>query len=446
MADLEKIKVNPQEAREQAKKELSPMGGLTTVSKTLANQLQLSNLKYFGSEKDEAIERREDWLEGPEFERSRQDMKKKLSMLVELLQSSDDVAASAQAQKEKIESLKDENLSIVLKKARPLEKTWRELSLFYTNAAERELRNLVVVNTNLKKMDEDVIVKKLTDMVTEANSAAIDMTKNFSMLVAPDFMGRSMIEKLGALAYKNKVLFFTDYQNLESVDSIMEAANEEGQPKLGGVDKVWSRTVVFTNFGLLRDKHKQERRMLYGSPAAAVAGKMYSMENLAQPVAGAQFGPVKGFNGLRFRVNMDQTNMLDEENLNPLTLAFGSIMPFNCLTLFKGENVELRQYSVIRTLDYVDKLLKHFLNQYVFTSMLDRDIKKHVYDTIMGLLKDLEDNKILRKGTITYFDINEDQPDRFDIKLSLIPMFVTSAFDYTIGIEAGGLAEGEENI
>lgn len=438
--------MNPQEAREKAKQELSSVGGLTTVSKTLADQLQLSNLKYFGSEKEEAVERRDDWLAGKEFTASRQDMKKKLSMLVDLLESSDDVAAGAQAQKEKIEGLKDENLAVILEKARPMEKSWRELALFYTNAAERELRNLVIVNANRKKVDEDIIVKKLTDMITEANSAAIDMSNNFSMMVAPDFVGRSLIEKLAALAYKNKVLFFTDYQNLESVDSVMEAANEEGQPKLGGVEKVWSRTIVFTNFGLLRDKHKQERRMLYGSPAAAVAGKMYSMENLAQPIAGAQFGPLKGFNGLRFRVNMDQTNMLDAENLNPLTLAFGSIMPFNCLTLFKGENVELRQYSVIRTLDYVDKLLKHFLNQYVFTSMLDRDIRQHVYETILRLLKDLEDNKILKKGRITYFDINDEQPDRFDIKLSLIPMFVTSAFDYTIGIEANGVKEGEENV
>ncbi|MBK8492215.1 MAG: hypothetical protein IPL49_15365 [Saprospirales bacterium] len=308
------------------------------------------------------------------------------------------------------------------------------------------MRNLIVFNANTKKVDEDVIVKKLTDMITETNSAAIDMSKNFSMIVAPNFPGRSLIDKLGTLAYKNKALFFTDYQDLENVDAIIEAANEEGAPKLGGVEKVWSRSVVFTNYGLLRDKYKQERRMLFGSPAAAVAGKMYSMENLAQPVAGAQFGPLKGFNGLHFRVNMDQTNMLDEENLNPLTMAFGSIMPFNCLTLFKGENVELRQYSVIRTLDYVDKLLKHFLNQYVFTSMLDRDIKQHVYETILRLLKDLEDSKILRKGRITYFDINEDQPDRFDIKLSLVPMFVTSAFDYTIGIDANGLSEGEDNV
>ena len=446
MAELEKLTIHPQEAREQAQKELSPLGGLTTVSKTLAAQLNLPNLKYFGSEKDEAVERREDWLAGGEFAASRHDMKNKLAMLIGLLESSEDVAASAQAQKEKIEGLKDANLSIILDKVRPIEKSWRELSLFYTNAAERELRQLVVLNVNPKKMDEDVIVKKIADMVTSVNSAAIDMSKNFSMIVAPNFPGQSMVEKLGAMAYKNKALFFTDYQDLESVDSIMEAVNEEGRPKLGGTEKTWSRTVVFTNYGLLRDKHKQERRMLFGSPAAAVAGKLYAMPNLAQPVAGAQFGPLKGFNGLHFRVNMDQTNMLDEENLNPLTMAFGSIMPFNCLTLFKGENVELRQYSVIRTLDYVDKLLKHFLNQYVFTSMLDRDIKKHVYDTISDLLRNLEDMKILRTGRITYFDINEDQPDRFDIKLSLIPMFVTSAFDYTIGIEANGLTEGEGNV
>ena len=46
MAELEKLTIPPQEAREQAQKELAPLGGLTTVSKTLASQLSLPNLKY----------------------------------------------------------------------------------------------------------------------------------------------------------------------------------------------------------------------------------------------------------------------------------------------------------------------------------------------------------------------------------------------------------------
>lgn len=438
--------LNVQQAREHAKKELTPLGGLASISKTLAQQLQLPNLRYFGSDKEEDIERREVWLEEADFAENRRDMKKKLSMLADLLESSDDVVAAAKVQKEKIEQLKDENLGNVLSQARPIEKAWRELALFYTNAAEREMRQLVVVNANLKKVDEDVVVKKLSNMIGDVNSAAIDQSQSFSMLVVPNFPGQSMIEKLAALAHKNKILFLTDYQDLESVDAVMEAANEPGRPKLGGVEKVWSRTVVFTNYALLRDKHTQEKRLMFGSPAAAVAGKLYSMENLAQPVAGAQFGPLRGVQGIRFKTSQDQVNVLDAENLNPLTLAFGQIMPFNCLTLFKGENVELRQYSVIRTIDYVDKLLKHFLNQYVFTSMQDTDIRLHVHRTILNMLDKLKEHKILKRGEIRHFDINEERPDRFDIRLELVPMFVTSAFEYTIGIDTDGVSEGENNV
>ena len=447
MAEQEKqvIQGTPQQVREKAKEALSSQGGLSTVSKALSDLLKMPNLKYFGSEKEELVERKEDYLTNSQFVVSRKSMKNDLQLLVNLLTSSNDIEASAQSQKEKLQVLIDQNLATVLDKTRFLEKTWRELSLFYTNAAQREIRNLVVVNANLKKVDEDVVVKKLTDIVTEANSAAIDMSKSFSLMVAPNYVGQSLIEKLSTLAYKNKVLFLTDYHDLESVDSVMDAANEEGRPKLGGVEKLWSRTVVFTNYGLLRDKHAQEKRLLFGSPTAAVAGKLYDMKNLAQPIAGAQHGPVKGFNGLHFKVNQVQTNQLDAENLNPLTLAFGGIMPFNCLTLFKGDNVELRQYSVIRTLDYIDKLLKHFLNQYVFSSMEDPDKNQHVYETILRMLKDLEDRKILKKGKITLFKVDEDQKDRFDIRLSLTPMFVTSAFDYTISIDDDGVSEGSKN-
>lgn len=448
MADQEvqKIQGTPQQIREKAKEALSSQGGLATVSKTLSDLLKMPNLKYFGSEKEEMIERRDDYISNSQFATSRQTMKNDLLLLINLLSSSNDITANAQAQKERLQSLIDQNLAIVLEKTRLLEKSWKELSLFYANAAQREIRNLVVINANFKKVDEDVIIKKITDMVTEANSSAIDMSKSFSLMAAPNYLGQPLIEKLSTLAYKNKVLFLTDYLDLESVDSVLETANEEGRPKLGGVEKIWSRTVVFTNYGLLRDKHPQEKKILFGSPTAAVAGKLYDMKNLAQPIAGAQHGPVKGFNGLHFKVNQEQTNRLDAENMNPMTLAFGSIMPFNCLTLFKGENVELKQYSVIRTLDYIDKLLKHFLNQYVFTSMLDSDKKQHVYETILRMLKDLEDLKILKKGRITYFDIDKNQPDRFDIRLSLIPMFVTSAFDYSIGIDDNGVTESPENV
>ena len=172
---------------------------------------------------------------------------------------------------------------------------------------------------------------------------------------------------------------------------------------------------------------------------------LFRSENIAQPVAGAQFGALKGLKGIRFRVSQDQANTLDRENLNPLTEAFGALMPFNCVTMFKGENVELRQYNVIRTLDYVDRLLKHFLNQYVFVSMQDSTTRLHVHRTILNMLERLKELKILKNGRITHFDINDDRPDRFDIKMEVVPMYVTSAFEYTIGIDPNGVSEGENN-
>jgi len=145
---------NSQEAREKAKQELKAYGGLSTVSKTLAQQLKLPNLKHFGSEKDEAVEKREDWLEGEEFIKSRKDTKDKLKLLVNMLESSDDVAGSAAIEKQKIGELKDKNLSKILKKSRKLETAWRELDMFYTNAAQQELRQLTIVNTDPSKIDE----------------------------------------------------------------------------------------------------------------------------------------------------------------------------------------------------------------------------------------------------------------------------------------------------
>ena len=435
--------------REKAKGQLSSVGGLGVVSKTLAQQLQLPNLRYFGTERDDDKELRNEWLEEKDYALSRKEMKDKLNVFIELLESSD-VTASAKIKKQSIQQLKDENIAEVLDKSRKLEKAWRELDIFYTNAAERELRALTILNVNTEKSDETLLVNTVSSMLEEVNKSAIDQSKSYSFLVAPGFLKESLIEKFSSVAYKNKILFITDFPHekkqlksgkeigeFDSVDAVVEKANVPGRPKLGGLSKDWSRTVVFTNYVLLRDKYKQEQEMLFGSPAAAVAGKLYSIDNIAQPVAGAQFGALKGLKGIRFRVSQDQANTLDRENLNPLTEAFGALMPFNCVTMFKGENVELRQYNVVRTLDYVDKLLKHFLNQYVFTSMLDENIRLHVHRTIFNMLQRLKELKILKEGEIDYFEVNDNHPNRFDIKLKLTPMFVTTAFDYTLSIEKG---------
>lgn len=441
---------NPQQdtraVREKAKEGLKEFGGLSTISKILAQQLKLPNIKYFGSERDEAVERREDWLEGEEFAKSRSETKSKLAMLVEMLESSDDVEGSAAMQKQKIQDLKDKNLDKILKKSRKLETSWRELDLFFTNAAEQELRALTIINADVSKIDESILVTVIGNMIDDTNKKAIDQSKSYSFLVAPGFIGQSLIEKFSDIAFRNKVLFLTDYVDRGSVDEVIEHANDPDRPKLGGTNKSWSRTVVYSNYALLRDKYPQERKQLYGSPAAAVAGQLYSIDNIAQPIAGSQFGALKGLNGIRFRVNQDQANVFDRENLNPLTNAFGVLMPFNCVTLFKGDNIELRQYNVIRTLDYVDKVLKHFLNQYVFTSMQDSNIRLHVHRTIKNMLDRLVQLKILKSGRITHFDINDEREDRFDITLEVVPMYVTSAFEYTIGIDKNGTVEGENNV
>ena len=432
--------------REKAKEELKAFGGLTTVSKILATQLKLPNLKYFGSEKEEAVERREDWLEGEEFVKSRTDTKSKLQMLVDMLESSEDVEAGAAVQKQKIQELKDKNLTSILKKSRKIETAWRELDLFYTNAAQQELRELTIINTDSSKIDESILVQTIGGILDGTNKNAIDQSKSYSFLIAPGFIGPSLIEKFSDIAFRNKILFMTDYIDRGGVDDVIEYANDPDRPKLGGTNKSWSRTVLYTNYGLLRDKYPQEKKQLYGSPVAAVAGQLYSIDNIAQPIAGSQFGALKGLNGIRYSVNQEQANVFDRENLNPLTNAFGVLMPFNCVTLFKGENIELRQYNVIRTIDYVDKVLKHFLNQYVFTSMQDTDIKLHVHRTIKNMLDRLAQLKILKTGRITHFAINEDREDRFDIKLEVVPMYVTSAFEYTIGIDKNGVVEGENNV
>jgi Type VI secretion system, TssC, VipB len=422
---------NHKAVREKVRTQLKALS-LPSLTKSLAAQLQMPILTAFATEKSEDVYKREVWLEEEESAPARKVLADKLDMLIDMLESSDDVAAAAAIEKQKIQQLKDTNIAEILNKSRELEKTWRELNLFYTNAAENELRSLTILNTH-RKTDEEKLVVKVGGMLDKVNKSSFGQDKSYSFLVAPGFIGQSLIEKFRDIAFRNKALFLTDYKDDASVDEVAYTA-EQITTRLGGLDKAWSRTVVYTNAGLLREQYAQEKRPLFGSAAAAVAGKLYSIDNIGQPVAGAVHGALSGLKGLRFEVNQEQTNVLDKFNLNPIADTFGGLMPMNVATMFKGDNVELRQYNVIRTLDYVDKVMKHFLNQNLFQSMMKESTRLNVHSQILRFLKRLKELDIIKEGRITHFATNKERPDRFDITLEVIPMFVVAAFEYKIAV------------
>jgi len=406
--------------------------GYSALFKTIDDDLQ-----YFAPEADE--DTRNMFLEEAAFKEKRKELKSLVADLMELVESSADageVQAKASEKKNQIAKLRKKNLAVIVDKTRPLEKSYRELDMFYKNAGPNNLKNVTFLNVDrelVKDSDDESITSKVNEILDDPH-LRIDQDKVYSLMVIPDFLGEKLIQTYATIADENKVLFLTDYKDFPSVESMVKYRNSPDGEKIGGPQKYWSHAVVFGNWIRMREKYPDlpEKDGVFGSVAMAIAGKLYATK-ISQPAAGVQFGEVKNSSGIRFRPNQLEVGMLSKVGINPMADFYQQDSPWEATSLFNGANLELKHYAVVRTIDWIDKSLKHFLGKYTF-ELLDRDKANVVHKRLVKFLDDLAENKIIEKGQVTNFARNRDQPDRFDIDFKITPLWATRTFVYKIGV------------
>jgi hypothetical protein len=406
--------------------------GYSALFKTIDDDLQ-----YFAPEADE--DTRNMFMEESAFKDKRKELKALVADLMDLVANStsaEEVQAKCDSKINQVAKLRKKNLATIVEKAKPLEKTYRELDMFYKNAGPNKLKNVTIVNVDrelVKDPDDDTVTSKVRDILAEPH-LRIDQDKVYSLLVIPDFLGEKLIQNYATIADDNKVLFMTDYRDAPSVESLLKYRNSPEGEKIGGPQKYWSHAVVFGNWIRMREKYPElaEKEGIFGSVAMAIAGKLYATK-ISQPAAGVQFGEVKNSSGIRFRPNQLEVGMISKVGINPMADFYQQDSPWEATTLFNGGNVELKHYAVVRTLDWIDKSLKHFLGKYTF-ELLDKNKANVVHKRLVKFLDDLAENKIIEKGQVTNFARNRDQPDRFDIDFKITPLWATRTFVYKIGV------------
>lgn len=395
------------------------------------------DLQYFAPEADD--DTRGMFLEEAAFKEKRQELKSFVTELIGLVSDTNDVIqiqAKAQERVNQLAKLRKKNLATIIDKAKPLEKSYRELDMFYKNAGPNPAKNVTLINVDrelIKDSDDESVTSKVHEILAEPH-LRIDQDKVYSLLVIPDFLGEKLIQNYATIADENKVLFLTDYKDLPNVESVVKYRNSPDGEKIGGSQKYWSHAVVFGNWIRLREKYTDlsEKDSLFGSVATAIAGKLYSTK-ISQPAAGVQFGEVKNSSGLRFRPNQLEVGMLSKIGINPMADFYQQDSPWEATSLFNGANLELKHYAVVRTIDWIDKSLKHFLGKYAF-ELLDKEKANVVHRRLVKFLDDLTESRIIEKGQVTNFARNKDQPDRFDIDFKITPLWATRTFVYKIGV------------
>jgi len=116
-------------------------------------------------------------------------------------------------------------------------------------------------------------------------------------------------------------------------------------------------------------------------------------------------------------------------------------MAFSGKTLFSGDNIGLQSYSVVRTFDWVGKVLIDFLNRSAFenfNSKTQRELKKKISKFLEGIKGS---GKLLKDFSIHELDQDKENPDIVNVKIHLTPFFATRTFLLSM---AG--SNGEEGV
>jgi len=413
----------PAEVLENGLKKLEKFGGFDLLESAMDSVQNIN---------PERKARKKIFLEESSRKGERELLKKTLQWWSEILGGSDDLSEMIRTCQEKsdlADQVLKKNLKAALENTKVLERSYRSVALFYKNTESTKVKNISIVNAEpdqLKDLDNtrfiDAIQAELVD-----NFDRLDLRNNYGLLVLPGYLGSNkVVEKWAKIAYENKAMLVTDFEDLEAPDDVMElfeAAN------LTGGDNYRSNVIMSCNWLVGRGKAEEveEGEDLYVPPASALAGKIYNTL-MSQVTAGKKHGGVNEVDGVRFDLKKSEIASLEKLGLVPMVKEYGKVMAFSAKTLFNGDNLGLQTYSVVRVFDYVAKVMMDFLNRRAFENF-NATTRKDLNSQIVKFLDSITGpSKLIENFSIRRFEQDPVQKDKIYLDIHMKPYFPAKTF------------------
>ncbi|GHT06877.1 hypothetical protein AGMMS49525_15570 [Bacteroidia bacterium] len=362
---------------------------------------------------------------------AREELKNRIHLWIDLLQS-DSITEMLDVSRKKMETVSkvlSDNQLIAVEAVRELEKSYRNVMLFYKNTETDKLTNISIVNASSEQVT-DLDNSRFIDHVANElrqNYDKLDLRTNYSLLVIPGYMGSpAVVDKWSKIAYENKAMLYTDFMDLDKPDDVVELFMPSG---LAGGEAFKANTCMACNWLVGRKKYAElgETEDLHISPAAALAGKVYGTL-MSQITAGKKHGGINEVENVVFKLKKSEISQLDTLGLIPMVNEYGKVMAFSGKTLFNGENLGLQTYSVVRVFDYIMKVLFDFLNRRAFenwSGKTERDLRGEIIkflDNIQGA------DRLIEKFKIVRFERDPVSKDRIFLDLFITPYFPAKSF------------------
>lgn len=362
----------------------------------------------------------------------REKLFEELSILENLLEKSiDNKSFNHNTQNEIIinDQAYNENALDVLKGTRDLERSYTSLSYFYRNIEEENIENLSILNASidqLRDLDNSIFISHVRDEINN-NYDRLDLKDNYSLLVIPGYLKRnSVIEVWSKIAFNNKVLLITDFEDLDSADDIVEFFESADHT---GSEVHKSNTIMTCNWLVGRGKYSNygEDNDLLIPPSTALAGKIYS-SLVSQASGGKKYGIISWVRGVSCYLKKMDLAELESLGLIPMIFENGQVMAYSSKTLFNGNNLGLQTYSVVRVFDFIAKVLMDYLNQRTFENFNSKTRQEIVGEIVYFLDSKTGAGNLIESFSIKKFEPDPKQKDKIQVQIHLEPYFPAKNF------------------
>jgi hypothetical protein len=368
-----------------------------------------------------------------------------------------------QGQIDQAESIRDEVLAQLFQQLRPLERSYRQLMLFFENSkvADGKTRKpveLYILNGDPKAMQDvfSMSVAAIENFVKKRNDN-FNFRDDICNLVVPGFIPQPVREKLEDMANAWGMLLIGD------LDDERTFKNVERNFLPGGKYEFMKRPedraaadVVTMGYLQLRPSHWFEKSIdggddLYGPPSVVFAGAIARADDaqgIAQGPVGSRFGQISGAQKCRVEPLISEMEHLSmERQLVPVIRdADNHLCFFGCRTQADDPYGVLKFFTSYRILRYLERCCRHYLLQ-VAGQVLTRDFMD---DQIEKPLKRLLDEQVAQ-GTILGYDLSVDKDSNkrmqgiCDITLSVMPTGPAETFVMKIDVpEFKSAGQGED--
>ncbi|MGE0442935.1 MAG: hypothetical protein AB7S39_20830 [Gemmatimonadales bacterium] len=359
------------------------------------------------------------------------------------------------AQIKKLESLRDEVLGQIYDKVRPIERSYRELHLFFENAEVRDSQQrppveFYIFNADSKAITSDTessTIQALDEFVQSRNDS-FNFRQFICNLVIPGYVPDNVRKRLEDMCNQWGMLLIGDLKDEKSFKQLSDQFRTDGGAYefLKRPEDRAAADVVIAGYLKLRDKHwfegdeAEEGGDLYGPASMIFAGCLARTDRttgggIAQGPVGMIFGQIRGPEKARIEPRISQMEHLSMERqvVSIIRNEDNQLCFVGSRTQAEDPKGVLKFFTSYRVLRYLERRIAVYLRR-VAEQRLTRDlVKEQVRNPIEEFLEDE-----LKKGTIYKYNMDIDMDeDKFaqgvlDIKLEVLPVGPAETFELKI--------------